>query len=64
MEILFSNKKSGRERTKEFFEKKNFLANNNIDNIIDTLNEISKYWVSKNFKLEGDYILGGSAAAA
>jgi len=56
MEILFSNKKKGSTKIEEFFDKKNPLADNNIDEIIDTLNEISNYWLSKNFKMRDIFV--------
>ena len=56
MEILFSNKKKSTSRVKEFFKEKPPLADDNIDDVIDVINDISKYWLSKNFKMRDVFI--------
>ena len=56
MEILFSNNQSYKNTVKHFFEKENPLINDDMDEIIDTLDAISKYWLSKNFKMKDIFI--------
>jgi len=53
MEILFSNKKilNSSNPINKFFLKKNPLIDDDIENIIETFEQISNYWVSDNFKL-------------
>ena len=58
MEILYSylKKNNGRDLSNniqianKFYKKKNPLYNEKIENIIDTFDEISKYWISEDFK--------------
>lgn len=58
MEILYSYLKNNNSRdlsnniqiTNKFYKKKNPLYNEKIENIIDTFDEISKYWISEDFK--------------
>jgi len=56
MQILFSNQKNKNNLIKYFFEKKNPLIDDNIEEIIDTFDEISDYWVSNNFKIKNIFI--------
>ena len=57
MEIIYSYKKKIKNINKlknidvseEFFKKKNSLYNEKIENIINTLDEISRYWISNQF---------------
>ena len=64
MEILYSYKKKNSNRNLEnsfrtcskFYKKKNPLNNEKIENIIETFDEISKYWISNNFKLKNLFI--------
>ncbi len=64
MEILYSYKKKIKNIDKlkdidasgEFFKKKNSLYNEKIENIINTLDEISRYWISNQFKLKNLFI--------
>lgn len=62
MEILYpkqrnlNNKNIIKKFNNNFFEKKNPLLNEKIENIINVLDEISKYWVSENFKLKKIFI--------
>ena len=57
MEILYpvQNQKS-KDSIKYFFQKKNPLLKDEIENIIETFDEISKYWLSNNFKLRDMFI--------
>ena len=57
MEILYpvQNQKS-KNSIKYFFKKKNPLLKDEIENIIETFDEISKYWLSNNFKLRDMFI--------
>ena len=64
MEILYSYKKKIKnvdklkniDVSKEFFKKKNSLYNEKIENIINTFDEISRYWISNQFKLKDLFI--------
>ena len=56
MDILFSNNKNKKLILEKFFNKKNPLIDNNITEIIDTLELISNYWVSNNFKMKNIFI--------
>ena len=64
MEILYSyNKKKNITNSAvtfkiidKFFKKKNPLINEKIDDIINTFDEIAKYWISNNFKLQDLFI--------
>ena len=56
MEILFSNNKNKKLILEKFYNKKNPLIDNNIIEIIDTLELISNYWVSNNFKMKNIFI--------
>ena len=64
MEILYSyqNKKNVKSQsnnidvTNKFYKKKNPLHDDKIENIIQTFDEISKYWTSNNFKSKNLFI--------
>ena len=56
MEILFSNNKNKKLILEKFFSKKNPLIDNNIIEIIDTLELISNYWVSNNFRMKNIFV--------
>ena len=64
MEILYSyeNKKNfesqsnNKDATNRFYKKKNPLYDDKIENIIQTFDEISKYWISNDFKSENLFI--------
>ena len=64
MEILYSyqNKKNVKRQsnntgvTNRFYKKKNPLYDDEIENIIQTFNEISKYWISNDFKFKNLFI--------
>jgi hypothetical protein len=64
MEILYPNQSNFKSKVpnvikkfnNQFFEKKNPLLNEKIENVINTFDEISKYWVSENFKLKNIFI--------
>ena len=57
MEILYSYLKHNNSRdlsnniqiTNKFYKKKNPLYNEKIENIVDTFDEISKYWISNTY---------------
>ena len=40
----------------KFYNKRNPLLNEKIENIINTFDEISKYWISDKFKLKKIFI--------
>ena len=58
MEILYSYPKKNNisnlpknlQVTDKFYKKKNPLYDEKIENIVDTFDEISKYWISNDFK--------------
>ena len=56
MEILFSNNKNKKLILEKFFSKKNPLIDNNIIEIVDTLELISNYWLSNNFKMKNIFV--------
>ena len=64
MKIIYSYKKKIKNINKlknidasgEFFKKKNSLYNEKIENIINTFDEISRYWISNQFKLKDLFI--------
>ena len=64
MEIIYSYKKKIKninklkniDASEEFFKKKNSLYNEKIENIINTFDEISRYWISNQFKLKELFI--------
>ncbi len=64
MEIIYSYKKKIKninklkniDASEEFFKKKNSLYNEKIENIINTFDEISRYWISNQFKLKDLFI--------
>lgn len=56
MDILFSNNKDKKLILEKFFSKKNPLIDDNINDIIDTLELISNYWISNNFKMKNVFV--------
>lgn len=50
MKILFSENRN--ETLSNFFSKKNYLIDEEMDTIIEVLDAISKYWLSENFKMK------------
>tara|TARA_B100000989_G_C19525226_1_gene466462 strand:+ start:2023 stop:3288 length:1266 start_codon:yes stop_codon:yes gene_type:complete len=50
MKILFAENPN--ETLSNFFSKKNYLIDEEMDTIIEVLDAISKYWLSENFKMK------------